>query len=205
MGLNAIPYEILMGCPFTLYEAPVGTAFPTVDEDPAAPWAKVGKNGNLNMSEDGLIAEHGETINEHRSAGDTGPRKASRTSESCKFRATINDLRAIEYARMLGGNTITTIPASAGVAGNKWVGLSRGADVATVTLLARADVSPEMADGTMQYEIPICYQSGSPTPTYKKGEAAGLQLEWTALVDPEAETPQERFGRLRVQTADAES
>ena len=36
---NSAPYEVI-AAPFTVYAAPVGTAFPQVDEVPGAPWAK---------------------------------------------------------------------------------------------------------------------------------------------------------------------
>ncbi len=49
--------------------------------------------------------------------------------------------------------------------------------------------------------MPRCYQSANAAPVHRKGVPAGLQLEWTALEHAAAATPDERFGRLIVQTA----
>jgi hypothetical protein len=95
-------------------------------------------------------------------------------------------------------NTVDTVPAG-GEAGYKKIGLSRGFSIKTVQLLVRGP-SPEMPDGVAQYEIPRCMQTGSPEVVYKKGTPAGLALEWTALVDADAQDESERFGRLLIQT-----
>lgn len=201
--MNSVPYEVLMGCPFSIYEAVVGATYPKVDETPTGDWTKVGSN--LNFSEDGLTFDHPQTITKYRSAGDCGTRKVDRTEEDLIIKAVLNDLRAQAYALALNGNSVTPTPAGPGVAGVDTVGLSRGFGVKTVALLIRADFSPEMEMGAMQYEVPIAAQTGSSTVAFKKGAAAGLSLEWTALVDPDATSDDERFGRLVIQTDVAES
>ncbi len=198
---NAIPYEVL-GAPFTAWFAPVGTAFPDVDIDPAGPWAKIGSSGDLNYFQEGVTVEHSQTINPFRAAGDTGSRKVFRTEEDLKIRLMLADLTLEQYKHALNENTITTVAAAPGTPGTKSIGLSRGTAVATMALLVRGP-SPYMADGIAQFEVPRAAQSGNPAPVFRNGEAAGLALEWTALVDTTAATADEYFGRLVAQTDDA--
>ncbi len=46
-----------------------------------------------------------------------------------------------------------------------------------MALLIRGDASPYGDAYGSQYEIPACFQSGSPEPVFTKGEPAGLALE----------------------------
>lgn len=195
---NATPYEIL-GAPFEVWAAPVATAFPLVDAAPAVAWVKVGSSGDLNYTQDGVTVEQSQNINMFRAAGDTGSRKVFRTQEDFKIRLTLADMTLEQYKHALNSNSITTVAAAAGVPGTKSIGLSRGLSVATMALLVRGP-SPYMADGVAQFEVPIAAQTGNPQPVFKNGEAAGLALEWTALVDTSASDPSEYFGRLIAQT-----
>ena len=200
---NTTPFEII-GAPFEMYIAPVGTAFPAVDEAPTAPWALVGTSGTLDQFPEGVTLEQPQSTNVFRSAGSTGARKIFRTEEDLKLRLTLADLTLEQYAHALNNNTVSTTAASAGVPGTKKIGLSRNHTVATHALLLRGP-SPYMADGVMQYEVPRAAQTGSPSTVFKNGDAAGLALEFSALVDETAVNPSERFGRIVAQTADAES
>jgi hypothetical protein len=76
--------------------------------------------------------------------------------------------------------------------------------IVTYALLMRGP-SPYMEDGAAQYEVPCCMQTGSPSVVYQRKDPAGLAVEFTTLVDPTAETPDERFGRLVAQTDAAET
>lgn len=194
---NTVPYEVI-AAPFTLWVAPVGTAFPLIAADPADPWVKVGTSGPLNYDGDaGVTIEHPQTINKWRSLGDAGSRKVFRSEEDMMVRMTLVDLTPEQYAIAINGNAVTE-----GVAGSRRLGLSRGFTVATNALLVRGNVSPLGAVGNMQYQVWRAAQSGSPTVVYKKADPAGLALEWSALVDPEQD-PEEYFGVLIV--ADAAS
>jgi len=191
------PYEII-GTPLVLYLAPEGTAFPALGEEPAEPWVKVGTNGAANYDDTGVTVEHGETIEVARPAGTTGAVKAWRTEENLTIGVTLWDLTLEQYAKALNDATVNTTAAAAGTPGTKAIGLSQGLEVRTHALLARG-VSPYGPQWQAQYEVPRCYQSGNPNPAYRKGNPAGLALQFAALEDLEAASEAERFGRLIAQ------
>jgi hypothetical protein len=77
-----------------------------------------------------------------------------------------------------------------------------GPDVAQMAMLVRGSgVSPYLADKNVQYEVPVVIQMAEPEVVYKKGDPAGLALEFVALVDLNAASPAKRFGVLRAQDA----
>lgn len=196
------PYEII-AAPFTLWWAPTGTAFPLIGAAPAVEWIKVGTSGDRSESEEGVTVAHGQEINQVRTAGSTGPVKAFRTEESLVVSLTLLDITLEQYRLSLNGNAVATTAAGVGTAGFKALKLYKGVDVAAMALLVRGEVSGYGDGWRSQYEIPVCFQSGSPEPVFTKGEPAGLALEFTALEDPAAATPDARFGRLVMQHAAA--
>lgn len=191
---NDSPYEII-AAPFEVYIAPVGTAFPAIDESPTAPWALVGKNGSLNTTDDGVTIELTQSIEYWRALGSTGPRKAFRTEEMLRisFESADLTLEAIKIA--LNGNTITDT--AAGIdPGTRKIGLSRGLSVTQYALLVRGP-SPYIADHYAQWEVPIVVHDGEPEIVSSRGgEPAVVAMEFGAIEDPNAATPDERFGRL---------
>ncbi|HMJ88144.1 MAG TPA: hypothetical protein VK504_33435 [Vicinamibacterales bacterium] len=196
---NTQPFEII-AAPFTVWFAPIGTAFPLIDAVPAATWKKVGSSGDLNYLDEGVTVSHAQSMEFFRALGDSGSRKVFRTEEDLKIRLVLADVSLEQYSHAINSNAVTTTPASTGVAGVKKLGLSRGASVATVALLVRGP-SPYGDGWTLQYEVPLAAQSGNPEPVYMKSSPAALALEWTALVDPNAVSVLERFGRLLAQSA----
>jgi len=196
---NSLPYEII-AAPFTAWVAPVGTAFPDVEFAPSAPWAKVGSSGDLNYTDDGVTVSHSQDMTLFRALGDAGSRKAFRTAEDLLIKLMLADLTLEQYKHALNSNTVTTVPAASN-AGYKKIGLSRGFSVATVALLVRGP-SPYGAAWVLQFEVPRAAQTGNPEVVMRKGEPAALALEWTALVDPDATTEDERFGRILAQHSD---
>lgn len=201
MGLpNAAPFELVASSDVEVYVAPLATAFPDVDEAPAVAWKKVGTYGNLNIHPDGITVEQGQSIEKFRALGDVGVRKVGRTADDLMFTLTIWDLTVEQYAHALNGNTITTQSAGPGTPGKKTIGLSRGSSVSTMALLFRAP-SPYMDDGVMQFCVPRACQTGNPKPKFNPKEPAGLELQFQALVDPNAATPDKRYGYIEAQTA----
>ncbi len=192
------PYEII-AAPFTLYLAPLGTAFPLITAAPSGDWIKVGTSGDLNYSEDGVSVSHSQAFGQARPVGGTGPRKAWRTEEDLMVSLTLWDMTLEQYAVALNGNEVAATAAGVGTAGFKKLALYRGGEVELMSLLVRGDVSPYGASYKSQYQVPVCYQSGSPEPVFSKNGPAGLALQFTALEDVDAATPDARFGHLVIQ------
>lgn len=201
MALNTRPFEVI-GAALFAYVAPPLTARPAIDAAPVGDWTLVGTSGPLNYDEDGVTVEHPQSFNFWRSLAEAGSRKAFRTEEDLKYGLMLVDVTLEQYRLALNGNAVTTTPADVGVAGVKKLGLSRGVTVDTVALLVRGP-SPYVENGNAQYWTPIAVQTGSPAPNYKRSDPAMLQLEWTALVNPDAIDESERFGVFEAQTADA--
>ncbi len=202
---NSAPFEIIASGEVEVWVAPLATTKPDVDEVPSvvdAAWVKVGTSGNLNYAPDGITVKHAQSIEKFRALGDTGTRKVARTEEDLMVGVTVWDLTLEQYRRALNDNAITTTAQGAGQPGKKKVGLSRGSAVATMSVLLRMP-SPYMDDGVMQYYIPRAAQTGDPEVAFKNDEPAGLELEWTALVDPNAASADERFGYIEAQTSAA--
>lgn len=196
---NVAPFEII-AAPFTLWVAPLATAFPLIDAAPAGTWVKVGTSGDLNYFEEGVKVGHPQTITKWRALGDSAPRKVFRTEEELMISLVLADLTLEQYALALNHNTVTDTAAGSGTAGFRKVGLSRGTAVETRALLLRGP-SPYGDDFTMQYEVPIAFQTGSPEVVFRRAEPAGLAVEWTAAADASAGSVFERFGRLVAQDA----
>jgi hypothetical protein len=189
------PYEIITA-PFNVYVAPVGTAFPDVDEAPGVLWALLGTNGTRSQDEDGVTITHEQTVNEIRAGGSTGPIKAARAEESLVVAFNLMDLSLEAYAAVLNNATVTDTPAGAGAMGTRSIGLSRGFAVNAVALLIRGEDGPYGPGLPIQYEVPRAYEAASAAPQFTKGAAAVLACEWRALEDLDAASDEERFGRL---------
>ena len=194
------PNEII-AAPFTLYVAPVGTAFPAIGAEPASPWMMVGTSGDRSMTEEGVTIAHSQSINGVRSAGSTGQVKAFRTEEDLMVSLTLMDISLEQYSLALNSNAVTTVAAGVGAPGVKSIQLYRGVKVAMMALLVRGTASAYGPDWKAQYEIPVCYQAGDADPVFTKGEPAGLALEFATVEDNDAATPEQRFGRLVMQHA----
>ena len=188
------PYEVV-AAPFTLYLAPVGTAFPAIQTTPSASWYKVGTSGTKSYDESGVTVTHDDTKTTFTPAGGRIPRKVWRTEEQIKIECELVDLSPEQYAKMLNDLTVTTVAAGAGVAGQKYFQLEQGATVALFALLVRG---PSTVDDSLnaQYEVPIVYQGEKPAPVHTKGKPASLKLGFYALEDDTLGS-----GKLRIQTA----
>lgn len=196
---NSAPFEI-MSAPFEVWIAPVSTAFPDVDEAPSGSWAKVGTSGNRNINEDGVKVSQAQALSYFRALGSTGKVKAFRSSEDMTVSFKLADMKLEQYTQVMEFQSLTTVAAGAGVAGTKTIGLSRGLTVTRKALLVRGP-SPYMDDGVAQYEIPVCVVSSTQEIEGKKDTPCMLALEYEVLEDPSAATENERFGRLKAQTA----
>jgi hypothetical protein len=200
---NSNPFNIIVA-PYQVYWAPTGTAYPAISATPSGSWILLGTAGAEDYSDAGVTVTHSQTINEIRGASSTGPRKATRTEESIEISLTLMDVTLEQYRMSLNSNAITTTTAASGVTGKKEVNLFQGVDVSVFALLVRGQ-SPYIGstNSYMQYQVPLVYQSGNPAPVYNKGVAAMLEVHFRALMDPNAATIADRFGKLVAYTADA--
>lgn len=205
---NTLPYEVIAGAGITLWTNAADTAKPSLDDDDTdlgtATWSKVGNNGDLSYDNGaGVVIEHPQSINFWRALGDSGSRKAFRTEEDCIVKVKVCDLRLETYALALNGNSITTTAAGSGTVGFKKIGLSRNLTVNTKALLIRLLVSPYGSDWIGQYYFPRVALIGSPSVQFMKGDPAGLELQFQALVKPDTTSDDDRFGVLEFQHASA--
>jgi hypothetical protein len=191
------PYEIIIS-PFEVYLAPVGEAFPAVEDVPAGNWALLGTNGKINRSEDGITVTHNQTLNPHRTDGTTGPVKVTRSEEELLISMMLEDLSLEQYAKALNNVAVSDTPAGGGAAGFRDITLRQGPDVALFALLCRGK-SPYGDWWNMQYQVPKVYQNDNPAPVFNKSGAAGLKFTFAALEDLSAATEEERFGKLVAQ------
>lgn|SRR5574341_2286648 len=195
------PYEVVAQ-PFTIYVAPVGTAFPSIEDAPLAPWVKVGTSGDLNYTEDGVTVTHSQSVELWRAYGSTGPRKAFRAEEELRIAFVLADISLEQYNLALEYNAVATVAAASGTGGYKKIGLTRGLTVNQRALLVRGpDASAYGSTWNTQYEVPIAVQASEPEVVSVKNEPMALALEFVAIEDPNAASVAERFGRLVMQNA----
>lgn len=207
---NTVPYEVIAAAPIALYAHDADTAMPALDDDAAAVvlagWTKLGVSGDLSYDNGaGVQIEHAQNVSPWRALGDSGARKIFRQDEDCRVRVKVVDLRLETYAYALNGNTVTEVAAGVGTVGYRKIGLSRGLTVNTKALLIRLLMSPYGADWIGQYYFPRVAIVGSPTVQFMKTEPAGLELQFDALVNPDAAAESERFGVLLFGDADADT
>lgn len=187
--------EIISG-PLSLFLAPVGTAFPTIQTAPATPWVALGTNGARNYDVPGVEVLHNATINKVYSGGATGPLVAFHEQEDLMFRVTLLDFTLEQVRYALDQNTVTTVAPAVGVPGTRTLGLSKGMGRATEFALIAQGPSPYLDGQPARFLVTRCYQSGNIQSVFRKGQAVGVQMEFTALEDNAASTDAERFGRL---------
>lgn len=191
----AEPFEI-MAVPFDVYLAAAGTAKPAIDAtQPTGGYALLGSRGADEYDEAGVSVAHEQSVELYRGLRGTGPIKAFRTSEGLKISFTLNDLTLESYAKVLNDATVDTT-------GARSIPLHQGAQVATFALLAKSADGPYGDGLPIQYWVPTVFQSGSPTVVHRKGQAAGLALEFTAIEWLDAASEELRFGVLEAQDTD---
>ncbi len=196
------PFEII-AAPVIVYQAAIGESFPLIDAAVVGNWAKVGTSGDRNITEDGVTVAHPDEIEPFYSIGGTGPQKVFRVREGFMVRFTLADIALEQYRHVLNDNSVTDTAAAGGIAGFRDVDLYRGVGVSQVALLIRGTFSAYGDTWNTQFQIPNCFQTGSPEPVFQKGVPAGLAFEYTAIEDPLAATAGDRFGKLVVQDATA--
>lgn len=183
------PFEIIAG-PANVWLAPVGTAFPAVNAQPASPWVYLGR------TQGGVSVAHEQSIEYVTLDQDTAPLKAFRSEENLRISFSLAEVTLERYAKVLNDVSVTQV---AGPPSIRHMQLYRGADVAEFAMLVRGP-SP-YGNFNLQYEVRRVVQSGEPEPSFTRDDILVLETEWTALVDPTATNPSEKFGRLVAQDA----
>lgn len=192
---NTAPFEIVAGV-CDIYAAPVGTAFPDVDDAPGTVWRALGH------TDGGVKVGHAQTIVELRTDQVTAPVKGVRSEESLQITFSLAEVTPENYALALNQASAFDVPT---VGNAKTISLYRGGfGVQTVALLVRGEhLSPE-GDFNLQYEVPSAYQSGSPEVDFVKDNKAMLACQFNVIAaaafDP-GSTDEDIFGVLRVGTA----
>lgn len=197
MATNAVPYEV-MSSPFAVYYAAADTAPPLIAANPdSTDWELIGSNRDLNYDrEPGLVIALPQSVNSWRSHGDLGTRKRFPTEADLMIRLRIVDMTLEQMAHVLNLNSVT-IP----VAGTKQIGMSRSFTLASRALLIKFDMSPYMENGKSQLYIYRAQNIASTEIVNKQGQPMGFDLEYAALVNPDAPSEATRFGYFQAQTA----
>ncbi len=186
-------YEILTGVG-RLYVATVGTAFPAVNGAPGANWYDVGE------TEGGVTVTPDQTVNESTTDQRTGGVKARRSEESLTIETRLAQGTLENLAAVLG-NTATDTPSGVGTIGTRQTGLTRSRTVTEYALLFRGNSA--YGNWPAQYEIPRGYFGGGTAMEHMKDGQTTIPVEFHALVDLNATSEDEKFGRLIEQDAAA--
>lgn len=171
--------------PLTAYLAPVGTAMPLVDDDPAdfdPAWEVLGIDGDKDYDDTGVVVDQSEGVFDLVPAGSTTVKKRFRISET-NGAAKLNliDVSPDTAAKVLNDAQVTTVAPTTGVAGSKRFSLTRGAKVAQFAVLLRG-VSPVDNDLNMQFEYPKAFVSVNGQSTYNKGVVTAMPVEIQPIV-----------------------
>ena len=197
--MASAPIRILVA-PFDCYVAELGTAFPTISDEPGAfdpAWLKLGENGARNYDNEGVTLTVDDTVENFRGAGETAPQKAWRTEENVVIGFSLVDLKPEQFAKVLNDATVTTVAQAAGVAGQKHVDAYRGPDVVSYTLMLRgAGASTETLGLNAQIDVDQAYVDANPAPVFSKTGPAMLAVEFRAI-----RTAAGNFMKTRIQTS----
>lgn len=190
------PYEIVIG-PAEVYVAPVGEAFPDIDEAPAGNWLLVGLAGADNYSEDGVIIRRQVSNTLVRPLGSTVPVKAAITETGFEVEFTVMDLSPEAMQLAFGGDEddITSTVASSGVAGNDVFDIVTDPVPIHKAVLVRCNQSSFGNGFNTQFEVFSAFQTGSAEGTFSKSDPFMQTHIWTAIKTASG------FVRVRQQTA----
>lgn len=152
------PFEIVAG-PIQAWIAPLGTAFPDVEEAPAVEWLLLGANGDKNIAESGMTIRNSAEVNLVHALGTSMAVKAFRGNEAKEVEFDLMDWRLETISYAMGGpataaSNVTDTPAGAGTAGYRSLSLLHNFVIPTVAMLVRTGINPYGDDFNSQFEYP---------------------------------------------------
>jgi hypothetical protein len=169
----------LVTAPFTLYWAPLETAFPDVDAAPTAPWTQIGTLGARRYTEEGVSISWDIETEDFVSLGDIDPECVFLTGRNLMVSVTMADLSLDQLRLALNLNTVSDV---AGPPPSRQISMTVGPELTAIALLVRGeDKSPEFEGGNLQFQFANVIEVGSKEVTFVKGEPAGVQLEFRVL------------------------
>jgi hypothetical protein len=184
---NVEPFEIVAG-PLDVWFNATGSGFPALTDDPGtAGWTKVG------YTEGGVKVGSPQVVVELRADQVTGILKAVRSEEDCVITFDIASLTLENWSlamnRALSGGGSDGVP----------MPLYRGGfQVETLSLLLKNDHLSPYGDSPLQFELPVCFQAGSPEADFTKDNKAVLHCEFHVQIDPTVEpNDPASFGYIR--------
>jgi hypothetical protein len=171
------------------YVADVGVAFPDIDDDPAAGWTYLGE------TDGGVQVNSEQTLDLHRVDTESGPVKVTRSEESLMIIVNLAELTLANLSRALNNNVVTE---AAGPPATRTLGMYRGLGAVGELALLFKGVGPY--DGLpAQFEIPRAIFGGNLGLSFTKDSKTLIPVEFSALVDCDATSNDEKFGRIVAQ------
>jgi hypothetical protein len=183
------PFEVIAG-PATVYLAPVGEAFPDIDEAPAGNWASLGD------TEGGVQVTRPQPNTALRTDQHLAPVKFIRTEIDLQITFSIVELTLENLAKVLNGVAVTT---NAGPPSRRSMPIAADQDMQQYAMLIRFD-SPYF-NGDAQWQIPRVVMTADPDMTYGREDKTVCTTEWMGVADPNAATHADWFGSIVAQDA----
>lgn len=191
--MTAEAFAEVVGTPYSVRVAPVGTSIPAInlpDGSLDAAWALVGTNGINNQGASGVTVGLGRTMTHYTPAGGTLPVKSWVTDEAITVGGSVVDTTIEQASLVLDEAAITTVAAASGIAGKKSIKLVRGVAVHYYAVLVRGLSPYDDGSGLVaQYHFARCFQSASQSLAYLKGTPAELAWEFTIAGTVTGEDP----------------
>jgi len=183
-------YEAILVGSGEIFVAPVGETFPAVNAVPAGTWLSLGE------IDGGVTVNHEQKLDEHYVDSETAPVKVTRSQEGVTLTCNLADATLENLARLLNNQTV--IPA-VGPPATRKIGMYRGFQVQEFSVLFRAN-SP-YGPYPAQFELPRGYVGGNFGRSFVKDTKTLTPVEFHVMVDDNAITDAEKFGRLVAQSS----
>lgn len=176
------PLEVIVG-PAEVYVAPVGEAFPDINDVPGGNWELVGTVGSERYGEGGVTLRSTRDVTAINALGTTTPIKHVITSTGFQVEYELMDatLEQLALGYGLDPATITDTPAGGGEPGDRAMGLPTSPTPFQRAVLVRVNQSPYMENGKMQFEIFAANQVGNAEGAFSKGAAFTVTHIWDAV------------------------